>query len=78
MPEIRGRLDAGPDRPCVWCGDATPNLAEAPGLGIELPLHVFCAAAIIVAFRNARAGRLSPGTARRLAGYQARLSSGEA
>lgn len=78
MPEIRGRLDAGPDRPCVWCGELTPNLAEAPGYGLELPLHVFCAGAIIVAFRHARAGRLGPGQARLLARYQDRLAAGEA
>ncbi len=62
MPEIRGTLaiDGRTFGPCVWCGDLSDALGETPGrpdLG-SLPIHVFCAGAVIVAYRRAREGRL--------------------
>jgi hypothetical protein len=57
MPEIRGTLTrdgAGPMRPCLWCTEPTDTMAETPGrpdLG-EVPLHVWCAGEVIVAYRR--------------------------
>lgn len=76
MPEIRGLLDAGPPAPCVWCGEPTGNRAETPGrpdLG-AVPLDVFCAGAIIVAYRKAREGRLLPAGVARLVAFERTLA----
>lgn len=77
MPEIRGHFprveDPSREVACVFCGDPTSTLAEAPGLEppTELPLHVLCAAEIVYAFRTFRAGgTLRAGTAARLLRYQ--------
>lgn len=78
MAEIAGSLDAGPPEPCVWCGDATPNRADAPGLvePVRLPIHVLCAAAVIVAYNRFRAGRTLTGDQRtRMLGYVAAIEA---
>lgn len=76
MPEIRGRLDAGPIAACVWCSEATSNRAVTPGrpdLG-EVPLHVWCAGEIIVAYRRLGAGKLLPDGAKKLTAFESRLN----
>lgn len=54
MPEIRGSLsrDGTVKGTCCWCGTSSTSSGIAPGMGgVEIPLHVLCAAAIIRAFR---------------------------
>lgn len=79
MPEIRGTLsrEAGARlAPCVWCVEPTDARAETPGrpdLG-EVPLHVWCAGEVVVAYRRLREGKLLTDGAVRLAGFEARLN----
>jgi hypothetical protein len=82
VPEITGRIVlGGPIEPCVWCGWGTDTRGNAPGLGdgVELPIHVFCSGAVIVAYRRWANGALLAGDREKLARYVAavrRLSPG--
>lgn len=80
MPEIAGHFPIDPDparmRPCVLCLEPTDVLAAAPGLGagVELPLHVFCAAWLVRAYGKLEAGRaLSMDASRLLLAYGDRV-----
>ena len=82
MPEITGvvRL-GGPIEPCVWCGEGTDTRGNAPGLGdgVELPIHMFCSGAVIVAYRRWANGALLGGDREKLERYVAavrRLGAG--
>lgn len=80
MATIEGTIsldDRPEDRlPCVWCGSPTSTRAAAPYLDPPrmVPLDVFCAGAIIVAFRRRREGRLSDAQAENLLRYGRRLA----
>lgn len=67
-----------PFRPCIWCGAPTDVrfISEAhPELGVQ-PLHMLCAADLLMAFEAFRAGRqLKTRWVKRLAGYQQLLTS---
>lgn len=77
MPEIRGEFPLFPDPskmlPCVLCLEPTDVLAAAPGVGKMLPLHVFCAGWLVVAYRRMLAGRLDAGGVRLLEAYAGRV-----
>lgn len=77
MPEITGRLSADGRTygPCVWCGEASDALGITPGrpdLG-SVPIHVFCAGAVLVAYRRWRSGLADVATLRRMEAYTGRL-----
>ena len=82
MPEITGTLSADGSiyGPCVWCGEPSDALGITPGrpdLG-SVQIHVFCAGAVLVAYRRAREGRPAiPGLAQ-LEAYAGRLAAIEA
>lgn len=77
MPEIVGHfpLDEDPSRqePCVLCLAPTSTRAAAPGMGegVEVPLHIGCAAWIVAAY--GRRGFLSTSSVVRLADYAERV-----
>lgn len=80
MPEIRGTipLDDRPEYqvPCVWCAFPTSTRAETPGrpdLG-EVPLHVLCAGAVIVAYRRRNDRNLLGSGLSELERFEGRLS----
>lgn len=79
MPEIRGHFPLYPDparmRPCVLCLEPTDVVAMAPGVGRELPIHVFCAAWLVSAYRKMQAGRLDSGGVALLEAYAGRVAS---
>lgn len=85
MPEITGAAFTGSWAPCSWCGEPTDSLADTPGrpdLG-RIPMHIICAAAVIVAYRRGRVGgpegaRFREVLARLEAGRPLELRSGEA
>lgn len=60
-------------RPCVLCLEPTDVLAVAPGVGRSLPLHVFCAGWLVVAYGRLTRGRLDPGGVRLLEAYAGRV-----
>lgn len=82
MPEITGTITrdgAGTMRPCVWCGEGTDTLADTPGrpdIG-RVPLHVWCAGAVIEAYRRLGQKRLlgDGGAAAKIVAYEARLAA---
>jgi len=37
--------------PCIWCGKDATSRALAPGIGMEVPVHILCCAVIV---RHAR------------------------
>jgi hypothetical protein len=77
MPEIRGYLsrEGIVQGACVLCEQPSSSRMVAPGLGgIEVPLHVLCAARIVRAYGLARSGLpLPPGLHRMMSGYAERV-----
>ena len=55
MPELRGDWN-NEVAPCAWCRIPTDVRVDAPD-GRRLPLHMLCAAALIKAYNDYRAGR---------------------
>lgn len=47
----------GPVGPCAWCGKPTDIMADAPGVGMRLPLHLLCGVAMRNAYRKWRDGQ---------------------
>jgi hypothetical protein len=54
VPEITGAAWTGSWAPCCLCGEPTDSWGDAPGLPDvgRIPIHVFCAGAVIVAYRR--------------------------
>lgn len=78
MATIEGVIrPGGPLEPCVWCEEPTDTRGQAPGLGpnVELPIHVFCAGAVIVAYRWMQNGRLTVDQAKKLERYGRALAA---
>ena len=61
--EVAGRIPVPGDGPldgsgtCLWCQRPTGDVAMAPGLGREVPLHMECAGQMIVAYKAHLRGR---------------------
>lgn len=78
---MEGRMTGDPQGVCAWCGLPTMEVAYAPGLGRELPLHPTCGISIVYAFRRHLAGqpqrrRLTEIRIARLTAGPAQLASG--
>lgn len=76
MPTLNGWMpDRGtaPEKPCIWCQrptDITFTPEAMPELGPQ-PMHLFCAADLLLTFEAFSARRaLKPGRAERLARLQ--------
>lgn len=67
---------------CVWCGQPTSEVAFAPGLGREVPMHPLpCGVEIVYAYRRVRNGigqrtKLTAIRLARLTAPPAQLASG--
>ena len=75
MAEIVGTLSRSGEiqGPCVWCNSPSTSRAVAPGLGVEVPIHILCAAVIVRLFNESQSRGIESGNMDRLRLYADRV-----